>query len=329
MCKISLRYSRSLGIAALLLGVWISPSPGQDATKKTRDTTPRDEVVTTADRRKIYLTYFPSTAGKNAPVAILLHNRGGNRLVWGSPPDYKSGFAKQLQDSGFAVAAVDLRRHGESKVTSKTKKSKSSKGSANLTKRDYIGMGADLEAVKKFLLSEHQEGNLNIRKTAIVAAEMTAPIALSYAAFDWAKVPYEDAPILAACTPRGQDIRSVILLSPEANVPGITSAKSVASLRIPQKRFSVLICVGANDRKGKADAKKLYDQFASNVANKKRIYLRNSYKTNARGTNLISGAGRQASVEESMFSFLKRHKEELKFVEWADRRPRYNRDDDK
>src|SRR5690606_10555327 len=118
---------------------------------------------------------------------ILLHGKGGDRLVWeqkGAGATGKS-FAAVLQDQGYAVVSVDLRKHGESKR----------EDDKELRPDDYRAMVGDLEAVKKFLLAEHQEKKLNINKLGIIAADDMAPVAVTFAQIDWQKKPYDDAPV--------------------------------------------------------------------------------------------------------------------------------------
>ena len=54
----------------------------------------------------IHLTYYPSRLKENAAVVVLLHMKGGSRLIW----TRKGGLAERLQGQGFAVIAADLRR---------------------------------------------------------------------------------------------------------------------------------------------------------------------------------------------------------------------------
>jgi hypothetical protein len=271
-----------------------------------------EESIRTKDGWTLPVTYYKSTLGKDAPVVILLHQEGGNRLVW------KSVFAEKIHDLGCAVLAVDLRRHGQAKRNGST-----AKGKGRLNKRDYVGMGADIDTVKSFVREEHQAGNLNMRKLAIVAAGMSTPIAVSYAAYDWAKRPYDDAPTLAACTPRGQDVQALILLSPQLSVPGVSCGRAINSLRSPRKNVAVLICHGTQDR----DAEKIYEQFTTVDGNKNRMYIR-GFNTKDSGTDLLESRNKKLGVEGNMVAFIRKHILSLK-IPWADRRPRYKRDDDK
>src|SRR6185295_10309173 len=81
---------------------------GQDKKDKPVDD---KTILSPAGGWPLRLTYYKSTEGKDASVVVLLHSKGESRLVWTAP----KGFAEQLNSKGFAVVAVDLRKHGQSK----------------------------------------------------------------------------------------------------------------------------------------------------------------------------------------------------------------------
>ena len=297
-------FSTSTVISALALmmlcgttSVW-----GQAA----KPATSRDEALTTKDGAEIKITYFKSSAGQDAPVVVMLHGKGSNRLVW-------KGYAEALTKADFAVVTVDLRGHGESVSDGGSGKKPDTAPKA----RDYAFMIAgDMEAVKKFLYEEHQKKELNMNKLAIVAADMSTPVAIAYTELDWEKVPYDDAPTLALRTPRGQDVQALVLLSPEVTAPGLAVSKSLNILRGLGR--PVLICVGSKNTSDLAAAKKAYDQLVPKEPKEedlKRVYLE-QYDTKFRGTDLI---GKGFKVEQHMFNFLVKHVKEHK-SEWRDRR---------
>jgi len=105
------------------------------------------------DQFPIHVTYYPAIEDKNpsgvenAPVVVMLHGESGSRLVWerssaGTP------LAEFLQDYGYAVVTVDLRKFGESLP----------EGEARAVQpADYAHMARrDLPAVKAFLHEEHE-----------------------------------------------------------------------------------------------------------------------------------------------------------------------------
>lgn len=210
----------ALGVAT---NFWCCTAPGQQAGNKNV----REEKLAAADGWPIHATYYESPAGKESPAIILLAGAEGvdnkdarNRRVW-------QNTALALQKDGFAVIAVDLRKHGDSIPAAAEGEPLPIKMAPN----DYLLMASlDLEAVKDFLLLEHKDEKLNIRKTGIVSMGSSALVAAAFAAADWAKKPYPDAPTLEMQTPRGQDIRCLIMYSPNSAVKGLNSSTIMRSL---------------------------------------------------------------------------------------------------
>lgn len=271
-----------------------------------------DKVLSAKGNAAIAITYYQSTLGKDAPVVILLPMKGGNRLVWKT-----KGLAPLLQKFGYAVIAVDLRKQGESTVNGM-------KGGA-LRIQDYRAMVAfDLEAVKDFILEEHHAKRLNIRKTAIVSAGMSSPVAAVFAYRDWLKKPYADAPTLAARTPRGQDIRALVFLSPSDSAPGLTGRSfnvGVAYHNLGAPLFNVAVLVGFGkgdvvDRGGK-QARGVFKRISAFPRTDSRMYFK-EYNTKLRGTDML---GKRLKVETNIINFLEKHLKKLP-DQWKDRHSR-------
>lgn len=270
-----------------------------------------DRQLRAKDGWPIRITYFKSPAGRESPVVVLLHMEGGNRQIW-------KAFGQKLQAEGFAAISVDLRKHGESQPSGGATAGKRRPG---LTANDYKAMvSQDLEAVKRFIFEEHQNENLNMRKLSIVAAEMSAPIAINYAILDWNKKPHDDAPTPAARTPRGQDVRALVLLSPQDRVPGVSTGRAMPILRNPQLGISFLIGVGQKDGLDKGEAKKLHSQLTTIEGNEKRMYLQ-EYPYNLRGTDML---GKKIRTEDHILFFLNEHLKKLPDP-WVNRQSRLAR----
>lgn len=279
-----------------------------------------DRVLATRDNWQIHITYFKSTLGREAPVVLALHNIGGNRLVW------HDGFAQKLNEAGFAVVTVDLRKHGQSTTVADADNPDSKKAQGDVTdlsRDDVVAMLEDLKAVKRFLCQEHNNGELNIRKTAVVAAESTVPLAIAFAEYDRRLPPHTDAPTLAARTPRGQDVQAVVMLSPDESYKGLSSTKSLQYLRTPQFAISFLVCVGSKDNRDRGQSNRIFRQVSGITQNRDRTY-RETYNVQLRGTDLLS---RDLRVEDHILTFLERHLKELEGdqYEWKDRVPKTGR----
>ena len=304
-------------IGLLSLSCLTATALGQDQSQPKLEKAVTQQTVMTSDGWTIHFTYYQADGGELTPVVMLLHGRGGNRLA------YRTNLAKQLHDHGYAVAAVDLRMHGESRNPTETTEGSSatSADASNLRPADYVRMVTeDLEAVKGFLLKEHQEKRLNIRKLGIVAADAMAPVATTFALQDWTKIPYDDAPTLSARTPRGQDVRALVLISPDATAPGMSTTKALIELRRPELQIGFMIAVGSKDTQDKGQAQKMYKQLTGLSINKDRMYLQ-QYPYKLRGTDLL---GKNLRVEDHIQVFLDKHLKELD-INWQNRIPRYNR----
>jgi pimeloyl-ACP methyl ester carboxylesterase len=308
---------RSVRFGALALGLAVAaslapsgPAFGQKAAAKGREI--EEKTLTSTDGRwSLAITYYKSSKGKESPVVILLHQDRSSKIAW------KNGFAERLQDEGYAVVAVDLRKFGLSAFIG-TDPGSDKKPSA----LDYAAMvGSDLEAVKAFLLEENEKQALNVRKTAIVAPGMSAPIAVNFAANDWVKTPFDDAPSFDARTPRGQDIRALILLSPEKNLPKMVPDKGLQFLRKEELQVAMFIGYGDKDKRGTASADDYYKTLTTGADKKPERFLKQPYVANAVGTDML---GRNLKVEEHMIGFLKKYLMDLNGANdaWRSRKSR-------
>ena len=223
--------SEHIKLFALLTAFCLAGSDccAQAATQPPGKTNTREEILAAADGWPIHATYYESAAGKESPAVILLAGAEGrdkkdarNRRVW-------QNTAVALQKSGFAVLAVDLRKHGDSIPEATAPESPLLKMKPN----EYILMTTlDMDAVKAFLLNEHKNEKLNIRKTGIVAVGSSAMVAAAATVADWERKPYPDGPTLETSTPRGQDVRALIMYSPNATVKGINLNSIMTSIKV-------------------------------------------------------------------------------------------------
>lgn len=278
-----------------------------------------DIVLTTKDNWGIHLTYYQSDRGKETPVVVLLHVYGGNRLIW----EGAGGLANRLHQDGYAVITVDLRKHGQSKGTGSAASSgRSRSGDATgLKPADYQDMVQhDLVAVKEFIYEQHQKQLLNMNKLAIVAPEMSAPLALYYTLWDWSQEPFNDAPNEEGRTPRGHDVRALVLLSPESNLPRLPTGNILRKLRDPDWNIAFLLLYSETDPFDDGKAERLFQLLAGRSQYEDRMYLKD-YRSKFRGTDVL---GKDAMVEEYILTFLGKFLKEAP-GSWQDRRSRYKR----
>jgi len=227
----------------------------------------------------IEISYYPSKAGKESPVVVLLHGDNQHRGFW---EIQGKSWAEALQAQGIAAITVDLRKHGKSKPAGVD--------DVKLKARDYQAMVAgDMEAVKKFIFDEHQNEKLNMRKMGIVASEFSTAVALNYAAQDWLKKPWQDAPTLEASTPRGQDVRALVLISPPKRVSGLATSNAVALLRNPTIDMGVLVIYGDKDPADEGEAHKLFEEFEGAEQEGRNRVFELKFPLKKRGVDLIIG----------------------------------------
>ncbi|MEZ6059673.1 MAG: hypothetical protein R3C19_04860 [Planctomycetaceae bacterium] len=248
---------RIVVLGAILLTVSILPSfayaqQAAAARKGAGD----DRILYAPDGWPIHVTYYEAKkTTEPAPVVILLPGAEGReagsmtRRVWDET-------AEALQRIGFAVVSVDLRKHGDSVP----------EGDAvpaarlnRLAAEDYQAMVlGDLEAVKNFLIEEHELKKLNIRKLGIGAAGSSALVAATFAVNDWAKAPWNDAPTPAASTPRGQDVRALLMLSPKSSVRGLNALGTMQAVSSIVPPIAVHVYYSQESRQEKKSAESLF-----------------------------------------------------------------------
>lgn len=315
--SLSARTVRRCGLAVAITGLLVPAIASAQ-----QNEAPRPQLLRSAtDGSPVHITYYPAPEDRNprgvmnAPVVVLLHDAGGSRLVWdktSAPPGGKP-FAEVLQSQGYAVISVDLRKHGESLP----------EGTAPTLKvSDYSQMVlGDMVAVKRFIFDEHQRQRLNMNKMAIVAAGMSAPIAAAFAEADWRMPPYDDSPSPMSRTPRGQDVRALVLLSPDASAGKVNLSRSLKFLQTPAFGISFLIIVGSRDAQDRNQARNAYQIVSANRKNESRTYLERP-NTNARGTDLLGNPAAKAEIP--ILNFLDKHLKKID-SEWRDRRSRLDR----
>lgn len=276
----------------------------------------QDLVLPTVDGWGLHATWYPATGGRESPVVILLTSTDGaenkdarNRRVW-------QPIGTELQKAGFAVIAVDLRKHGDSIPAAAAG---ADAPALKTLPADYALMaGNDLEAVKYFLMEQHRTEKLNIRKLSIVAFGSSCMVAAAFTVEDWAKTPYPDAPTLDQRTPRGQDVRALVMYSPNASVKGINTAgilKTVKGLAVP-----IYVVAGGGNKTDKADAEKVFKgiELKGEQFKESRKMLLTSTPTHAEA--FLEGS-LAATTQKDIIDFLTKNAKDLE-LPWRDRTDR-------
>ncbi len=247
---------------ALAMGVVSAPCVFAQGAAKPAAAQKKGEAKTlqTKDGWSIAITYFESTREKDAAVVVLIPGKNDNQAMW-------AAFAGELNSvHDMAVITVDLRKQPKGKSSPPTGAIGAAKNPM-VSKLDVEAMLAfDLDVVKRFIFEEHQNKKLNMRRLALIGGDTGTALAVQYAALDWAKLPYDDAPTLANRTPKGQDVQALVLLSPTDTFPG-TNISQV----LPVLRAAGVACMQVYSNKAKKDveiADKINQGLGGNKADK-------------------------------------------------------------
>lgn len=272
-----------------------------------RSSEPEVEVktLTTKDGVQLEITYYPSTAGKDAVPVVMLHDFKESRAVY-------KGLAQRLAEPGkndkhdsFAVVTVDLRGHGKSVSQRSVSGEERQLEAAKLRKRDFEAMViGDMEAVRKFLVNENDAGRLNLNRLAVIGTGLGASVGMNWAYIDWSMKPL-------ATVKQGQDIKTMIMISPRWKQNGLLMQNAV---KLPGLRSDVaaLLMYGAKNRRVASDAKRIvgqlqrYHESPDSVEDGKLASLINlGNDTELQGTDWLKRGGKKA--EDFMIRFLTQH----------------------
>jgi hypothetical protein len=155
---------------------------------------------------------------------------------------------------------------------------------------------------------------------AIVGAESSAAVALCFTVIDWSKEPYDDAPSLEQRTPRGQDVRALVLISPTQRTKGLPVGEAISQVRNPDWNIAILTMYGKLNKLDAKDGPAVYSKLAGNSkANDDRMY-RVAFNVKLRGVDLLGK--RDVEAEPAIVNFLKLHLTNLPGSEWRDRQNR-------
>ena len=197
--------------------------------KKVTIPTPENIILDTADGVRLMCTYFgpPKIEGGEERIVvpfILLHDWDGDRrqlLAYGS----------FLQQAGHAAIVPDLRGHGESTEVTGVEKEIDYK---KFRRSDVVTAQKDIERCKKFLVQQHNKGEVNVDLLCMVAVGQTGVLAVQWTLNDWFAFPARNPQGIK----QGQDIKALMLVSPVKKIAGISM---LANLKHP-------LFTGANGR---------------------------------------------------------------------------------
>ncbi len=203
---------------------------------------PKVVNLVTKDGVQLRTVYFPSDKGKKAVPVMLLHEFDGQSAPFVNGANNVPALATLLQQSGFAVISPDLRGHGGSLAQADPRGGTIELDRSKFNKRDILAMmQGDMEAVKQFLKTENDEGNLNLNALVVLGVQDSSVLAMNWTAMDW------EWPAVPG-KKQGQDVKAIVLLSPEKlnkGVPYEPMLKHPVVSRLP-----TLLIAGAQSEQG-------------------------------------------------------------------------------
>ena len=182
------------------------------------DTTPKPIDIKTVDEIDLKGTYYPSS-NPDAPGILLVHMLNSNKEAWQS-------FALAAQEAGYAVLAIDLRGHGESK------------GHHN-----YDLMDTDIDAALNWMLNRPE---ISDTRLGIAGAGLGANLALRGASrYPQVKsvvllspgLSYQDVTTTEALSQYGQ--RAVMIVAADKNAYAADSARTLNSQALGQHQLQI------------------------------------------------------------------------------------------
>jgi pimeloyl-ACP methyl ester carboxylesterase len=209
---------------------------------------------------QLQITYYPSNAGQEAVPVMMLHDFAETRAVFnplalalhkGQTPENPSA----PRGASRAVVTVDLRGHGDSKMAIGPDGSAVELDANRFQLQDFQDMAVeDVETVRRFLVEQNDAGQLNLNKLCIVGSGLGANLAILWAARDWATPPL-------AIRKQGQDVKALVLLSPQWNFRGLVLRDAMKFPPI-QEQLSVFLAYGRADRQSAQDGDAMRKIFA-------------------------------------------------------------------
>jgi pimeloyl-ACP methyl ester carboxylesterase len=315
--------TRSLSLVLLIAAViFLACFAIRDASAQPREEkAPDPEVVTliTRDGLKLKATYYPAPREKNSDATgkqtvpiVMLHDFKSSRNAFDA---LAKSLQKPIEDGdfrspGYAVLVPDLRGHGES--TKFVSAARRDIEASKMRPQDFMDiLEYDLPAIRKFLVTKNDAGELNLNRMCVIGADLGALLAFNWTAQDWS---WPDLPV----GKQGRDVKAVILISPEWAFKGLRINQALQQPDIRSDRIGMLIMAGDRDSKALAGAKKLHKALArfhpdsEDVKDDKdQTLIFATADTKLRGTRLLTVPGVDFAVGFA------------KFIQWRAAEPDY------
>jgi hypothetical protein len=172
-------------------------------------------------------------------------------------------------------------------------------------------MVADVEAVKRFLVAENNEGALNIEKLGVISLGPASIPAVNWAALDWS---FPRLPTVK----QGQDVKALVLLAPAWSSRGATLRDGINYPAV-SRSLAISLIYSEGDNDSKRDATRignLLERIHGRTNDGQRDPLLAIIPVPGKGKPLDLVSDKQVLVE--IQGFLKAHIQDLP-VAWSTR----------
>lgn len=169
---------------------------------------PRKVSLPTKDGVELSGFYFGSNKGKEAIPVLVIHEWKGQKALYAK-------LYLALRNAGCAVLTLDYRGHGGSREYT-DRSGKTQEFDLKTMNKRHVGaiVKYDLDAAKKFLEKENNEGKLNLNALVVIGVRDGAVLAAGWSQRDWSFQP-------VGSRKQGQDVKALVLVSPKRLLKGV------------------------------------------------------------------------------------------------------------
>ncbi len=304
-------------IAAVLMTDCLAQAPAVDPKAPLKIPDRERKTFTTKDGVSLSCDYFPGgyvkrgdtiqkLDGKSVVPIMLVHGWGGRGADF-------DGFALGLQAYGYAVVVPDLRGHGLS-TAARTPAGAVVLDPEKMNPREIqallLGMVEDLETVKRFLLQQNNEQQLNIELLGVVGSEVGALVAMNWAVSDWSKVQLP-------AYKQGRDVKVMVYLSPPQSFRGFSN-KGAINHAIVAGSLPSMVAVGGQDSTSARDADRLYKLLERKHPKPEETLKYLDVPTTLQGAQMLQARGLPVGNEILRFIYSQLN-EKSNLFPWTDR----------
>ncbi len=211
---------------------------------------PEQVVLRTSDGVRLKCQWYAGVNEKKTIPVILLHD-------WERDHTDMLPLAEHLQqNAGCAVIVPDLRGHG---LSTSVEGVDEEIDYDDFKRAQLESIANDIEACKKHLMKQNNEGLLNIEMLTVVATHRTCIQAVNWAVSDWSW------PLAPDGTKQGQDVKSLVLLSPirKSKSVGMTGALKapVVSGKGVDMPLTLVLMWGGDDDTTNRECRSIYNSL--------------------------------------------------------------------